>query len=147
MKRLFFIVLSFITLNTSLSARSWADIDVTRDEYYVTVKGTTDGDGSSWDMAISSDEFSYVLPNAKKGAIFHLAAGEYNPILDSTLNVPSNGQDPYRTFLIRKPVTICTLITYYLSTLSFYQLWRNPAKQQLLSLDMNYSLLMVLLPG
>ncbi|MEE3484203.1 MAG: right-handed parallel beta-helix repeat-containing protein, partial [Bacteroidales bacterium] len=106
MKRLFFIVLSFITLNTSLSARSWADIDVTRDEYYVTVKGTTDGDGSSWDMAISSDEFSYVLPNAKKGAIFHLAAGEYNPILDSTLNVPSNGQDPYRTFLIRKPVTI-----------------------------------------
>ncbi|MBP5424103.1 MAG: hypothetical protein J6Y78_16845, partial [Paludibacteraceae bacterium] len=106
MKRLILMVLSFVTLNTSLSARSWTDIDVTRDEYYVTVKGTTDGDGSSWDMALSSEELSYVLPNAKKGATFHLAAGEYNPMLDSTLTVPSNGRDPYRTFLIRKPVTI-----------------------------------------
>ena len=106
MKKLILMVLSLVTLNTTLSARSWTDIDVTRDEYYVTVKGTTDGDGSSWDMAISCDEFSYVLPNAKKGATFHLAAGRYTPILDTSLVVPANGREASAAFLVRKPVTI-----------------------------------------
>ena len=106
MKKLILMVLSLVSLNTTLSARSWTDIDVTRDEYYVTVKGTTDGDGSSWDMAISCDEFSYVLPNAKKGATFHLAAGRYTPILDTSLVVPANGREASAAFLVRKPITI-----------------------------------------
>lgn len=53
-------------------------LDPTRKEYYVKTERTGDGDGSSWENAMSGEDFVKVLPDAVAGATFYVAEGEYD---------------------------------------------------------------------
>lgn len=61
--------------------------------YYVKVDGT--GDGSSWEKAMSGDDFTNLLPEAPLQSVFYLAAGTYTPTASSS-----------KTFYINNSVTI-----------------------------------------
>lgn len=52
-------------------------VDLTRTEFYVKVKG--DGDGSTWEKAMSPRAFAYTLPQVKDGTTFYVAKGVYEP--------------------------------------------------------------------
>ncbi|MBR6110463.1 MAG: right-handed parallel beta-helix repeat-containing protein [Paludibacteraceae bacterium] len=52
-------------------------VDLTRTEFYVKVKG--DGDGSTWEKAMSPKAFAYTLPQVKDGTTFYVAKGVYEP--------------------------------------------------------------------
>ncbi len=63
--------------------------------YYVKVDGSGNGDGSSWENAMSNESFDFAIDTVSNGATFHIAAGEYNA---TGLNVkPSNGMVEYLT--------------------------------------------------
>ncbi|MEE0083350.1 MAG: right-handed parallel beta-helix repeat-containing protein, partial [Paludibacteraceae bacterium] len=44
------------------------------------------GDGSSWENAMSAEDFAFALPFAAVGAEFYVAEGIYNPIYDASGN-------------------------------------------------------------
>lgn len=48
--------------------------------YYVKVKATGTGDGSSWENAMSDSSFAYVFDKVDDHVTFHFAAGTYRPI-------------------------------------------------------------------
>lgn len=50
-------------------------IDPSRKHYYVKTTGT--GDGSSWEKAMSDEDFRNTLPNVPDGVTFHIAEGRY----------------------------------------------------------------------
>ena len=55
--------------------------------YFVKVKGSGKGDGSSWENAMNDSSFSYVLANAKKnGVTYYMADGTYTPIYSKLSN-------------------------------------------------------------
>ena len=100
-------ILVFLTLalsTVSLWALDFSELSLELKNYYVTEKGTEDGDGSSWDKAIGNDAFAYLLPRVKKGATFHLAAGTYTPIYDSDLKIPSDKR--WACFYVNNSVSI-----------------------------------------
>lgn len=85
-----------VVLTDTLVTTLWCDSIVTlrlvvlpnpkQLEYYVKVDGK--GDGSSWEKAMSAEDFAYFLPSVPDGATFHVAEGRYLPILDADGNVP-----------------------------------------------------------
>ena len=100
-------ILVFLTLalsTVSLCALDFSELSLELKNYYVTEKGTDDGDGSSWEKAIGNDAFAYLLPRVKKGATFHLAAGTYTPVYDSDMEIPSDKR--WTCFYINKSVSI-----------------------------------------
>lgn len=50
-------------------------------DYYVKEKSVGDSTGSSWENAMSAKQFATSIPYAEDGATFHLAAGNYTPLL------------------------------------------------------------------
>ncbi len=48
-------------------------------DYYVKVDGSGTKDGSSWENAMTSDDFAKKLPTAYEGSTFYLAEGSYQP--------------------------------------------------------------------
>lgn len=50
-------------------------------EYYVKENGSGDGTGSSWDNAMSAETFAKCIPNVIGNTVFHVAAGNYTPLL------------------------------------------------------------------
>ncbi len=49
---------------------------------YVKIDAEGTGDGSSWENAMSAEDFAFVLPFAAVGADFYVAEGTYKPIYD-----------------------------------------------------------------
>ena len=49
-------------------------------EYYVKVNAEGNGTGSSWENAMSGEDFAYVLPKASENTTFYIAEGSYSPI-------------------------------------------------------------------
>ncbi len=62
-------------------------------DYYVKVDGT--GDGSSWEKAMSGDDFAQLLPDVSSQSVFYIAAGNYNASASRN-----------KTFLVNNSVTI-----------------------------------------
>lgn len=54
----------------------------TDSNYFVTVKGTEAGDGSSWETAMSNDQFAFAVDKVENGATFHFGAGTYSPVYE-----------------------------------------------------------------
>lgn len=52
-----------------------------KEEYFVKVDGSGTGDGSSWENAMSGEQFAKFVPYAVDNTTFHLAAGNYTPLL------------------------------------------------------------------
>lgn len=90
---------------TSTSALSDAQLFLCEDvrclDYYVKTDGQ--GDGSSWEDAMSPDSFAYILPKAPSGAVFHVAEGVYLPVLNWK-GEKSDGND--RRYTINSSVSI-----------------------------------------
>ena len=63
--------------------------DPTKLNYYVKTKRWGKGDGSTWDDAMNGTDFATYLPLAPDGATFYVAEGEYMPVYDTYLKVPS----------------------------------------------------------
>ncbi len=82
------LTISFLMFGFSLMAIDFEKLNTELNDYYVKPDGT--GDGSSWDKAMGNKEFSYMLGHARKGATFHLAAGTYVPVLNSTYEETTN---------------------------------------------------------
>ncbi len=62
-------------------------------DYYVKVDGT--GDGSSWEKAMSGDDFAQLLPDVSSQSVFYIAAGNYDASAATT-----------RSFLVNNSATI-----------------------------------------
>ena len=71
-------------------------IDLTRAEFYVKMDGN--GDGSSWEKAMSPHSFAYYLPQVKEGTTFHVAEGRYLPVEED--------KSGYKEFKINSSVSI-----------------------------------------
>ena len=52
----------------------------TKKNYYVTLKGSGTGDGSSWKNAMNDTSFAYLFANAQNNVTFHLEEGTYYPV-------------------------------------------------------------------
>lgn len=74
--------------------------------YYVKTERSGKGDGSSWDDAMSGEDFAAYLPLVPDGVTFYVAAGNYKPIFDKNLNVPTVENSKELTFFIQSGVTI-----------------------------------------
>ena len=78
MKRIFSFILALMAVQMMFGQGSeFPEIDLTLKTYYVKVKG--DGDGSTWEKAMSSKAFAYTLPQVKDGTTFYVAKGVYEP--------------------------------------------------------------------
>jgi len=84
------------------SLRADSPIDLTLKSYYVKVDGT--GDGTSWETAMSGEDFAYVLPKAVEGATFYVAEGTYKPVYDQYGRETSINKD--KCFLINNSVSL-----------------------------------------
>jgi len=71
-------------------------------EYYV--KETGAGDGSSWENAMSNENFARILPFVPDGVTFHIAAGTYHPVYEYGGSFSKNISN--RTFEINSCVTL-----------------------------------------
>ena len=78
MKRIFSFILALMAVQMMFGQGSeFPEIDLTLKTYYVKVKG--DGDGSTWEKAMSPRAFAYTLPQVKDGTTFYVAKGVYEP--------------------------------------------------------------------
>lgn len=75
-----------------------------RHEYYVKMERQGNGDGSTWEDAMSGEDFAYVLPTCDKGVTFHVAAGTYRPCYDAYGEFSDSGSG--LTYNINTNVTI-----------------------------------------
>lgn len=64
--------------------------------YYVKVDGSGNGDGSSWENAMSNSAFAFAIENVSSGSTFHFASGKYKPI-NSTLQIQGTPYPSYWT--------------------------------------------------
>ena len=58
--------------------------DGSRSYFYVKKKAEGNGTGSSWNNAMSGEDFAFVLPLVGMGVKFYIAEGVYNPIYDAS---------------------------------------------------------------
>lgn len=100
MKRILFCVLALMLAHV-IGAQT-RRLDLTRDVYFVKEDGT--GDGSSWENAMSGEDFAYVLPLCSDGASFFVAEGTYRPVYDKD-GLKSNNSSEL-TYSINKNVSI-----------------------------------------
>ncbi len=63
--------------------------------YYVKTKSEGKGDGSSWENAMSGDDFAACLPLAPDGATFYVAEGRYVPKYGENLMTSKTSSDLY----------------------------------------------------
>ncbi len=72
--------------------------------YYVKTERSGKGDGSSWDDAMSGEDFAACLPLVPDGVTFYVAAGTYKPLYGYNLNVAKTANS--RQYTINSSVTI-----------------------------------------
>ncbi|MDO4526052.1 MAG: right-handed parallel beta-helix repeat-containing protein, partial [Bacteroidales bacterium] len=58
--------------------------ETSRNYFYVKKKAEGNGTGSSWNNAMSAEDFAFTLPFANSGTKFYVAEGVYNPIYDAS---------------------------------------------------------------
>ena len=58
--------------------------ETSRNYFYVKKKAEGNGTGSSWNNAMSGEDFAFALPFATNGTKFYVAEGVYNPIYDAS---------------------------------------------------------------
>ncbi|MDR1730205.1 MAG: right-handed parallel beta-helix repeat-containing protein [Prevotellaceae bacterium] len=73
-------------------------------EYYVKVNGDGNGDGSSWENAMSNETFAEYLPIVPDDVTFHIAAGTYRPVYDKDGKTAASASN--NTFGIKSSVTL-----------------------------------------
>lgn len=78
--------------------------DAGRDFYFVKTDRHGKADGSSWDDAISGEDFAFALPMVNKGVKFYIAEGTYYPVYDKNLSIPSIGYN--KVFYASKGVSL-----------------------------------------
>lgn len=77
---------------------SYIKMDSSGSDFYVKADG--DGDGSSWDSAMSFSAFEAYAPSISYGDVFYFAGGTYTPSATIEINVPCTiigGFDPNAT--------------------------------------------------
>ncbi len=80
------------------------DITFFLPEYFVKVNGTGDGNGSSWENAMSNETFAGLLSKVPDSVTFHIAAGTYHPVYGYQGSFSENITD--RRFEINSSVTL-----------------------------------------
>lgn len=78
--------------------------DAGRDFYFVKTDRHGKADGSSWDDAISGEDFAFALPMVNKDVKFYIAEGTYYPVYDKNLSIPSIGYN--KVFYASKGVSL-----------------------------------------